>query len=144
MAALLADRRGANQPQFDFTGLQLGQPSAGTLRVRMSLASLASLLPPLGKTNAFWLTRFQALSTGDSGEEAYRIFYVGAQSTGGLTPTFFAGTTTCTDSTPGNCKVVQLPGRHADHRPRLRQHARRGRPALGVRRAGDRRRCSTT
>ena len=32
----------------------------------MSLASLASLLPPLGKTNAFWLTRFQALSTGDS------------------------------------------------------------------------------
>jgi len=83
--------------------------SSGTLRVRMSLASLASLLPPVGKTNAFWLTRFQALSTGDSGEEAYRIFYVGAQSTGGLTPTFFAGTTTCTDSTPGNCKVVNYP-----------------------------------
>ena len=100
---------GANQPQLDFTGLQVGQPSSGTLRVRMSLASLASLLPPVGKTNAFWLTRFQALSTGDSGEEAYRIFYVGAQSTGGLTPTFFAGTTTCTDSTPGNCKVVNYP-----------------------------------
>jgi hypothetical protein len=100
---------GPNQPQLDFTGLQVGQPSAGTLRVRMSLASLASLSPPLGKTSAYWLTRFQALSTGDSGEEAYRIFYVGAQSTGGLTPTFFAGTTTCTDSTPGTCKVVNYP-----------------------------------
>jgi hypothetical protein len=100
---------GPNQPQLDFTGLQVGQPSAGTLRVRMSLASLSSLSPPLGKTNAFWLTRFQALSTGDSGEEAYRIFYVGAQSTAGLAPTFFAGTTTCTDSTPQNCKVVNYP-----------------------------------
>jgi len=100
---------GANLPQFDFTGLQLGQPSSGTLRVRMSLASLASLLPPAGKANAFWLTRFQALSTGNSGEEAYRIFYVGAQSTGGLTPSFFAGSTTCTESTPGTCKVVNYP-----------------------------------
>src|SRR5207237_165271 len=100
---------GPNQPQLDFTGLQLGQPAAGTLRVRMSLASLASLLPPAGKTSAFWLTRFQALSTGDSGEEAYRIFYVGAQSTGGLTPSFFVGSTTCTDTTPGNCKVVNYP-----------------------------------
>jgi len=101
--------QGSNLPQFDFTGLQVGQPNAGTLRVRMSLASLGSLLPPTGKANSFWLTRFQALSTGDSGEEAYRIFYVGAQSTGGLTPTFFAGSTTCTDTTPGNCKVVNYP-----------------------------------
>ena len=77
---------GANQPQFDFAGLQVGQPSAGTLRVRMSLASLKSLLPPTGKTSSYWLRRFQALSVGDSGEEAYRIFYVGAESTGGLTP----------------------------------------------------------
>src|SRR4051794_5226265 len=100
---------GANLPQFDFTGLQVGQPGSGTLRVRMSLSSLASLLPPVGKANSIWLTRFQALSTGDSGEETYRIFFVGAQSTGGLTPTFFAGTTTCTDSTPGNCKVVNYP-----------------------------------
>jgi hypothetical protein len=75
----------------------------------MSLASLNSLQPPVGKTSAFWLTRFQALSVGDSGEEAYRIFYVGAESTGGLTPTFFAGTTTCTDTTPQNCKVVNYP-----------------------------------
>jgi hypothetical protein len=100
---------GPNQPQLDFTGLQVGQPAAGTLRVRMSLASLASLAPPAGKANAFWLTRFQALSTGDSGEEAYRIFYVGAQSTAGTTPTFFAGSTTCTDTTPQNCKVVNYP-----------------------------------
>src|SRR4029453_19282375 len=40
---------GPNQPQFDFTGLQVGQPSAGVLRVRMSLASLNSLQPPAGK-----------------------------------------------------------------------------------------------
>ena len=100
---------GANQPQFDFTGLQIGQPSAGTLRVRMSLASLKSLLSPTGKTSSYWLTRFQALSVGDSGEEAYRVFYVGAESTGGLTPSFFAGTTTCTDTTPQNCKVMNYP-----------------------------------
>ena len=100
---------GPNQPQLDFTGLQVGQPSAGTLRVRMSLSSLSSLLPPTGKTSAFWLTRFQALSTGDFGEETYRIFYVGAQSTAGLTPTFFVGSTTCTNTTPGNCKVTNYP-----------------------------------
>ncbi|MGB2874044.1 MAG: hypothetical protein WBB76_01055 [Gaiellaceae bacterium] len=100
---------GANQPQLDFTGLRVGQPNPGTLRVRMSLSSLSSFLPPPGKTSAFWLTRFQALSTGDSGEEAYRIFYVGAQSTGGLTPTFFTGSTTCTDTNPQNCKVVNYP-----------------------------------
>jgi hypothetical protein len=96
-------------PQFDFTGLQVGQPNAGTLRVRMSLSSLASLLPPAGKTSALWLTRFQALSTGDSGEEAYRILYVGAESTAGLTPSFFVGRTTCTETTPGNCKVINYP-----------------------------------
>jgi hypothetical protein len=100
---------GANQPQLDFTSLQLGQSSPGTLRVRMSLASLAAMTPPAGKTSAFWITRFQALSTGNSGEEAYRIFYVGAQSTGTLTPTFFIGSTTCTNTTPGNCKVVNYP-----------------------------------
>ena len=49
----------------------------------MTVADLAGMLPPAGKTNAVWLTRFQALSVGDFGEEAYRIFYVGAESTGG-------------------------------------------------------------
>jgi type 1 fimbria pilin len=100
---------GPNQPQFDFTGVQVGQPSAGVVRVRMSLSSLKSLQPPTGKTSSVWLTRFQALSTGDSGEEAYRIFYVGAESIGGLTPSFFAGSTTCTNTTPGNCKVLNYP-----------------------------------
>jgi len=46
---------------------------------------------------------------GNSGEESYRIFYVGAESTAGLTPSFFVGTTGCTDTTPGNCKVVNYP-----------------------------------
>ena len=100
---------GANLPQFDFTGVDVGQTNASTLRVRMSLASLASLAPPVGKAQSFWLTRFQALSTGDSGEQSYRIFYVGAQATGGLTPSFFVGSTTCTDSTPGTCKVTNYP-----------------------------------
>lgn len=100
---------GANLPQFDFTGVDVGQPNASTLRVRMSLSSLASLAPPAGKAQSFWLTRFQALSTGDSGEQTYRIFYVGAQATGGLTPSFFVGSTTCTDSTPGTCKVTNYP-----------------------------------
>jgi hypothetical protein len=79
----------------------------------MSLSSLASLAPPAGKTQSVWLTRFQALSVGDKGEEAYRIFYVGAQATGGLTPTFFAGSTTCTDTTPQNCKVIDYPATQA-------------------------------
>ena len=100
---------------------------------------LASLLPPAGKTSSLWLTRFQALSSGDSGEEAYRIFYVGAESTGGLTPAFFAGSTTCTDTTPAELQGRELPGAAADRGPRLREHARRGRAALrrsGVRSTG--------
>jgi hypothetical protein len=100
---------GANVPQLDLTGLSVTQPNAGTLRVRMSLQSLASLAPPAGKTGAVWLTRFQALSTGDRGEEAYRIFYVGAQSLAGGAPSYFAGSTTCTNTDPGNCKIAQYP-----------------------------------
>jgi hypothetical protein len=100
---------GANVPQLDVTGVELSQPDAQTLRVRMSVASLASLAAPAGKTSAVWLTRFQALSTGDSGEEAYRIFTVQAESTGGGAPTFTAGTTACTETTPGTCKVVTYP-----------------------------------
>lgn len=100
---------GSNLPQLDLTKVQVGQPTPGTLRVQMTLASLRSLLPPAGRTSAAWITRFQALSVGDHGEEAYRIFYVGAQSTAGLAPQYFAGTTTCTNTDPGNCKVVQYP-----------------------------------
>src|SRR5439155_23491370 len=32
---------GANQPQRDFTGLQVGQPTAGRLRVRISVSRLS-------------------------------------------------------------------------------------------------------
>jgi hypothetical protein len=110
---------GANLPQFDFTQLQLSQPDADTLRVTMTLNSLATLAPPAGKASGVWLTRFQALSLGDQGEEAYRIFYVGAESVGGGTPAFFAGSGTsnqgaapgngCMNTTPENCKVVWYP-----------------------------------
>lgn len=110
---------GPNLPQLDFTLLRLSQPNAGTLRVETQLSSLASLLPPPGKSKAFWITRFQALSKGDRGEEAYRIFYVGAESVGGAAPTFFAGSGTsaqglvpgtgCVTTTAENCKIVVYP-----------------------------------
>lgn len=110
---------GASLPQLDFTQLKLSQPDAATLRVEMSLASLASLAPPTGKTSAFWITRFQALSIGDEGEPTYRLFYVGAESTNGASPVFFAGSGTsangpapgngCITNTPENCKVVLYP-----------------------------------
>ncbi len=100
---------GPNQPQLDLSNVALSMASPSMLRVKMSVANLAGMLPPPGKTNAVWLTRFQALSVGDFGEEAYRVFYVGAESTGGLAPQFFAGSTTCTDTTPQNCKVVDYP-----------------------------------
>ena len=100
---------GPNQPQLDLTNVALSKASPSTLRVKMTVANLAGMLPPPGKANAVWLTRFQALSVGDFGEEAYRIFYVGAESTGGQAPQYFAGSTTCTDTTPQTCKVVDYP-----------------------------------
>jgi hypothetical protein len=110
---------GPNLPQFDFTKLELSMPNDNTLRVRMTLNSLASLAPPAGKANSLWLTRFQALSLGDGNEEAYRIFYVGAESTGGGPLTFFAGSGDsaqdavagdgCVVTTPENCKIVEYP-----------------------------------
>jgi hypothetical protein len=51
---------GPNQPQLDLTNLAVSQPSPSMLRVKMSVANLASKLAPPGKTNAVWLTRFQA------------------------------------------------------------------------------------
>jgi hypothetical protein len=100
---------GPSQPQLDLTRVALSMASPSTLRVKMTVSNLSGMRPPPGKTKAVWLTRFQALSTGDSGEEAYRIFYVGAESTGGQAPQYFAGSTTCTETTPGNCKVVNYP-----------------------------------
>jgi hypothetical protein len=108
---------GANVPQLDFTQVSMTQPNATTLRVSMTLNNLSSLLPPPGKANAFWITRFQALSRDDTNAtDVYRVFYVGAESVGGAAPIFFAGSPTrdgppagCTTTTPGTCKVVQYP-----------------------------------
>ncbi|MGZ4281476.1 MAG: hypothetical protein ACXVQ4_05215 [Gaiellaceae bacterium] len=100
---------GPNQPQLDLTNVAIGMASPSTMRVKLTVANLNGMLPPPGKTGAVWLTRFQALSTGDSGEESYRIFYLGAESVAGGAPKFFAGTTTCTDTTPQNCKVLEYP-----------------------------------
>jgi uncharacterized repeat protein (TIGR01451 family) len=90
------------------------------LRVQMTMNSLASLSPPPGETSGVWLTRFQALSTGEGGEEAYRIFYVGAESVAGGTPTFFAGSGDaaseagvpgdgCVTRNPEECKITLYP-----------------------------------
>jgi hypothetical protein len=109
-----------NQPALDLLGVQLTQPDIGHLTVTLHLASLASLLPPVGSDGLLWLTRWQFLTTGDGGEESYRIFYVGANSTAGGSPTFFAGTGTsatptgipgdgCVTTTPQNCKLIVYP-----------------------------------
>lgn len=114
---------GASLPQFDFTQLKLSLPNSSTLRVQMTLNNLALLTPPLGEAKSLWLTRFQARSLGDEGEESYRIFYVGAESVGGGMPTFFAGSGDsnnngvpadgCVNTTPENCKIVQYPNEMA-------------------------------
>src|SRR5881409_101842 len=113
---------GGNQPALDLQSLQLSQPDTSHLRATLKLQSLASLLPPAGSTGLLWLVRWQFLSTGDAGEESYRIFYLGANSTAGRTPVFFAGTGTsaapgtgippgngCVTTTPQNCKIIKYP-----------------------------------
>ncbi|MCU1676931.1 MAG: hypothetical protein JWM93_1689, partial [Frankiales bacterium] len=103
---------GPNRAQLDFTRLALSQPAAGVLRVQMSVASLADLSPPPGKTAAVWLTRFQAKSVLPNGAEAYRIFFVGAKSVRGAAPTYFAGSgddpSGCLGASSG-CKVMFYP-----------------------------------
>jgi hypothetical protein len=107
---------GANLPQADFTKLALSEPSKGVLRVQMTLADLASLAPPPGKPQLVWLTRFQAKSVLPNGAEAYRIFYVGARSTGGGKPVFFSGSgdnpTGCLNLSSSGCKIVIYPAEH--------------------------------
>jgi len=111
---------GASLPAYDFTNLKLSQPNTGTLRVEMTLNGNPALAsPPGGKTNGLWLTRFQALSVGDEGEESYRIFYVGAEKPAIGSTTFFAGSgksaeeavpgNGCLVTTSENCKVLQYP-----------------------------------
>src|SRR3989441_1294799 len=113
---------GANQPALDLTSLQISQPDSSHLSATLKLQSLLSLLPPTGSTGLLWLVRWQFLSTSDAGEESYRIFYLGANSTAGQNPVFFAGTGTsaapstgippgnrCVTTTPQNCKIIKYP-----------------------------------
>jgi hypothetical protein len=113
---------GPNQVALDLTSLQISQPDSSHLRATLKLQSLLSLLPPLGSTGLLWLVRWQFLSTGDAGEESYRIFYLGANSTASQNPVFFAGTGTsaapgtgippgngCVTTTPQNCKIIKYP-----------------------------------
>jgi hypothetical protein len=113
---------GPNQPALDLLSVQLSQPDVSHLTVTLKLNSLATLLPPTSSTGLLWLTRWQFNTTGDGGEESYRIFYLGANSTAGLTPVFFAGTGTsaapmtgippgdgCITTSPQNCKIIVYP-----------------------------------
>jgi uncharacterized repeat protein (TIGR01451 family) len=110
---------GPNVPQYDFRNVRVSRVG-DDLQVEMTMNNLASLAPPSGKTSGVWLTRFQALSTGEGGEEAYRIFYLGAESVGGGAPTFFAGSGDaaseggvpgdgCVTRNPEECKIVLYP-----------------------------------
>ena len=122
--------RGPNKGAFDFgtqtqvgygPGVRLTRLNQATLRVQMYLKdNLSTATPPTGKTRSLWLTRFQARSIGDGGEESYRIFYVGAEATGpGAPTTFFAGSGDsaqgavvgdgCTTTTIETCKIVNYP-----------------------------------
>jgi len=114
---------GPNQPALDLLSLQVSQPDISHLTITLQVGSLTSLLPPTGSDGIVWITRWQFLTTGDGGEESYRIFYIGANSTaGGTPPTFFAGTGTsatpttgvppgdgCVTTTPQNCKIIVYP-----------------------------------
>jgi len=113
---------GPNQAQLDLTNVDAARTRTG-LQFTMSVANLSTRTAPPGKTNALWLTRFTAKSLGTFGEEAYRIFYVGAESQLGGPLSFFVGSgeadaTTpgngCrSTSTPGNCKIVFYPAEGA-------------------------------
>ncbi len=113
---------GANQAALDLTSLQISQPDSSHLKATIKVQNLASLVPPAGSTGLLWLVRWQLLSTGDAGEESYRIFYLGANSTASQNPVFFAGTGTsaapgtgippgsgCVTTTPQNCKIIKYP-----------------------------------
>jgi uncharacterized repeat protein (TIGR01451 family) len=112
---------GPSLPQYDFTNVNVSRVG-DDLRVQMTMNSLSSLAPPPGETSGVWLARFQALSTGEGGEEAYRIFYLGAESLGGGSLSFFAGSGDaasedepwppgdgCVTRNPQECKVVLYP-----------------------------------
>src|SRR5438093_91380 len=116
------------QVNFDFTN-----PDASVIyQVRASehpshfgqicqggLGCAASLAPPDGAGSIVWLTRWQSAAFGDDSEASFRIFYAGATSVAGGSPTFFSGTGTsaqgpvsgngCVTTTPENCKIILYP-----------------------------------
>jgi len=101
---------GANLAHLDLTNVAVSRTKTG-LQVQMAVANLSSRAAPTGKTNAVWLTRFQAKSLGTFGEEAYRIFYVGAESTLGGPLRYFVGSGEADTTTPGNgCRSTSTPG----------------------------------
>jgi hypothetical protein len=91
----------APAPQLDLRRVELVQDQPTRLRVLMTLGA-----PPAADTSGLWLTRFQVLSTGVRGSAAYRILYLGAQKAAGAAPTFFGGTTTCSNR---DCSAVAYP-----------------------------------
>jgi hypothetical protein len=114
---------GPNHPAMDFRSVSVSQPATDRLEVRMVVADATSLTPPAGAANITWLVRWQSADVGDGGEASFRIFYAGARSLAGATPTFFSGTGTsangavpgngCITTTPENCKVILYPAEEA-------------------------------
>jgi pre-peptidase len=110
---------GPNHPQMDFTRVALSQPDSDHLQVTMNVANAASLAPPTGASSIIWLSRWQSSAVGDEGEPSFRLFYAGAKSVAGGTPSFFSGTGTsangpvpgngCITTTPENCKAILYP-----------------------------------
>ena len=101
---------GANQPQLDLTNVDVARTKTG-LQFSLSVSDLSSRSAPTGKTNAVWLARFTAKSLGTFGEEAYRIFYVGAESQLGGPLSYFVGSGEADTTTPGNgCRSTSTPG----------------------------------
>jgi hypothetical protein len=100
---------GPNQDGLDLTATSVSRPNADTLRFTISVKNVKNLAPPQGKTNSVWLVRFQTKAFGDGGEESYPIFYAGAESVNGGPLSFFAGNTTCVETLPGSCKIVNYP-----------------------------------
>jgi hypothetical protein len=91
----------APAPELDLRRVELVQDQPTRLRVLMTLGA-----PPAADTSGPWLTRFQVLSKGVRGSAAYRILYLGAQKSAGGAPTFFGGTTTCSDR---DCSALAYP-----------------------------------
>jgi hypothetical protein len=101
---------GPNLPQLDLTSLKVSSPTPTDLRVQMTVADLSQLLPPAGKTTPVWLVRFQALGPLTSEpQDVYHVYYVYMEKTADVLPQFYAGTATCVDTTPNNCKILQYP-----------------------------------